>query len=377
MGVNVLVVGGGVVGLTVAHHLAAARLTVEVLDQGEPGRGASWAGAGILPPGYPAFADTPVDKLRAVTTRMFPAYSERLLSDTGVDNGYLRSGGVEFLAANEHNYYLGRWGSERLDVRPLDAAGLDALAPGCVPPTRTSAFHLPEFAQVRNPWHLRALLAGCRQWRAKVISPARVTGFELANGRVDGVKLSTGEVRRADRYVVAAGAWAAPLFAQLGADVPVAPVRGQIVLFAPPRPVCGPVLLVGPRYLVPRADGKVLAGSTEEPEAGFDANTTPEGIAELTAFAHDLLPPLRDVPVEAAWAGLRPGSPDHRPTIGPVPGHPDVISAVGHFRAGVQLSLGTAYLVRNFVLGEPPILPTEPFAVGRNVREPVRTAFRS
>ena len=376
MAVNVLVVGGGIIGLTAAHHLAAARLSVEVIDQATPGRQASWAGAGILPPGYPAFATTPVDKLRAVTTRMFAAYSERLLADTGIDNGYTRSGGIEFLSPDD-SAFVERWRSERLEVHPVDAAGLRAGEPAVVMPPGVTAYRLPDFAQVRNPWHMRALHAGCAMWRAKVAADTPAVGFEFAGDRVDGIKLANGDVRRADYYLVAAGAWAGPLLAQLGVTANVRPVRGQIVLFRPDSLVLRHILLVGSRYLVPRPDGRILAGATDEPDAGYDATTTPAGVAMLTAFARELVPALAAAEVETAWAGIRPGSADGRPSIGFVPGHANVLAAVGHYRAGVQLSLGTAYLIRNLLLNEPPILPVGPFAVGRPVGPVVPTAFRS
>ena len=376
MAVNVLVVGGGIVGLTAAHHLAAARLTVHVYDAPHPGRQASWAGAGILPPGYPVYAANPVDRLRAVTTRMFATYSERLLADTGIDNGYVRSGGVEFLTPDD-GHYLERWQAERLEVHPLDPAGLAGLEPAVAPPAGTTAYRLPDFAQVRNPRHMRALAAGCAMWRAKTFADTPVVGFDVVGGKVDGVRLASGEVRRADYYVVAAGAWAGPLLAGLGVAVTVTPVRGQVVLFAPSRVSLRHILLVGGRYVVPRPDGRILVGATDEPAAGFANVTTPEGVAGLTAFARGLVPGLADAGVETIWAGLRPGSADGRPSVGFVPGHGNVVAAVGHYRAGVQLSLGTAYLVRNLVLGEPPILPVEPFAVGREVGAVIPTAFRS
>ena len=406
MGSDVLIVGGGIIGLTAAHFLADANLTVTVVDRGEPGRGASWAGAGILPPGDPGRAATPVDRLRALSTSRFADYSARLRDETGVHNGYSRCGGIEFLRESEMGY-LARWLAEGIEVRgdltppaPLseaergepsrDGEGLGnslALSRPCSPLSASERgaggvrslypCYLPGFAQVRNPRHLRALIAACLRAGVVVRAHAPVAEFVWAGGKVVGVRLATGEVLHAGRIIVAAGAWAGPLLGQLGVAVPVTPVRGQMVLFDAGKPLGGPILLVGKRYVVPRGDGLVLVGASEEPGAGFEAVTTPEAVAELAEFGRALLPGLAGAEIAASWAGLRPGSPDGRPTIGVVPGRPNVVVAGGHFRAGIQQSIGTALLVRDLVLGEPPALPVGPFAPDRVVGLPEATAFRS
>jgi glycine oxidase len=179
--------------------------------------------------------------------------------------------------------------------------------------------------------------------------------------------------------LIATGAWAKELLTGPNRvpPPPVFPVRGQIVLFRPPTPVLTRVLMFGKRYLVPRADGRVLVGSTEEPEAGFENATTPEAVRELTDFARSVVPALRDAPVEKCWAGLRPGSPDRMPFIGPVPGYGNVFAAVGHFRAGVQLSIGTAEMVRDLITGKTPAVPVEAFRLDRTPDLTARPAFRS
>src|SRR5207253_2207305 len=121
----------------------------------------------------------------------------------------------------------------------------------------------------------------------------------------------------------------------------IQPVRGQIVLLNPGQVLFRRVLILGARYLVPRQDGRVLAGSTEE-EAGFEKQTTAEGVTGLIQLAVELVPALAHADVERCWAGLRPGSPDGLPFIGPVPGVSNLLMAAGHFRAGIQLSPGTA-----------------------------------
>jgi glycine oxidase len=149
------------------------------------------------------------------------------------------------------------------------------------------------------------------------------------------------------------------------------------VLLKTPKPVFTRVLMVGKRYLVPRADGHVLIGSTEEPEAGFEKANTAEAVADLLAFAFRLVPALASAELVKCWSGLRPATPDGLPFIGPLPGWQNVFVATGHFRAGVQLSIGTAQAITELFTGRPTCVPLEAFAVDRTPRPGGPAAFRS
>ena len=373
---DVLVIGGGIIGLTSAYVLAKAGLTVEVIDRGEFGREASWAGAGIVPPGlHPHRTTSPFDHLRSFSSAQFRAFSQELRSETGIDNQFHQSGGVEFLGPDDlHVEDL--WRQEEIPYELLSADRLAEEVPGvtAVPDHKPFLHFLT--GQVRNPRHLAALVEGCRKLGVR-LSPQ--TAFAWWEKRPSSVVAVTAdhERRPADRYLVSAGAWADTVLGSLGYRSRVHPVRGQIVLFRPGQKVLRKIVQVGHRYLVPRLDGRVLAGSTEEPEAGFDRATTPEGVRGLIDFAHDLVPALREAEVEQAWAGLRPGSPDGLPFIGPVPGSPSVFAAVGHYRAGIQLSVGTAELVRDLLTGRTPTLPADAFRLDRPPAVTARPAFRS
>jgi glycine oxidase len=191
------------------------------------------------------------------------------------------------------------------------------------------------------------------------------------------VTLATGERLVAGRFLVAAGAWSEGLLEPLGVRPGVHPVRGQIVLLNRPSPPLAHVVMMRKQYLVPREDGRVLVGSTEEPEAGFDKWPTPAGVTELLAFVSRLAPRWSGAEVEKCWAGLRPGSPDGLPFIGPAPGWENLFVAAGHFRAGVQLSIGTAQAVVEHFTGKPTSVPLEAFALDRKPDANVRQAFRS
>ncbi len=362
-----LIVGGGIIGLTSAYFLAKAGRKVTLIDRQEFGKEASWAGAGILPPGNPDRAVQPIDKLRAAGVSRFAEFSAELKDLTGIDNGYVKCGGVEFLDAEDADCVAMweaegiawfPWNRERSDrVGTPNAVSGATCEPGHSVPGSRACF-LPDFAQVRNPWHLRALTAACQRVGVTLRPHTPFTRERL---------------NPSQPTLIASGAWAGELIPSL----PVRPVRGQIVLFRCDRLPFTHILMHGKRYLVPRPDGRVLVGSTEEPEAGFVKENTPDGVEGLKAFAFDLCPELREAEVEKTWAGLRPGSPDGLPYIGPVPGMANVFAAVGHGRSGVQNSIGTALIVRELLAGVPSGLPAGAFQLTRVPDKTSRPAFRS
>lgn len=372
-GPDILIIGGGIIGLTAALKLVKARVRVAVYDRGEFGMEASWAGAGIIPPGDPATAVRPIDKLRAITAAKMPRLALKLKVRTDIDPGYRVTGGIEFLTKADA-YALKLWRDEGIRFKRVSPIKMRTLEP-CFGTAHGTPFRLREMAQVRNPRHLRALAAECRRKGVELHANSPVAWALSSSGQVKGVRLADDSIVSAGRYLVAAGAWGESLLSPLGCRPGVLPVRGQIVLFRTPQRVLNHILLVGKEYLVPRADGRVLAGSTEEPEAGFEKANTPEGVNRLIAFAQQCVPALQEV--ETTWSGLRPGSPDGMPFIGPVPGHPTVFAAVGHFRAGVQLSIGTAELVRDLILGRTPTVPADAFRLDRVPDPTALPAFRS
>jgi glycine oxidase len=372
---DVVVIGGGIIGLTAAYALARAGFAVEVLDRSDLGREASWAGAGIIPPGNPDRAATPVDKLRAIGSVGYPEFSAELRDLTGVDNGYRACGGIEFLQPGDE-YALPLWEAEGIAVERLSPAGLKALEPG-VGAVPGEPYLLPGCAQVRNPWHMRALVAACEKVGVELRPHEPVAHLVAAGGRVAEVALEDGRSVAAGSVLIAAGAWSGRLLEALGHRPVIYPVRGQIVLLRTPRPVVSRVLMRGKEYLVPRGDGRVLVGSTEEPEAGFAKANTETAVAKLRELAAATVPALAGAEVEKCWAGLRPGSPDGLPYLGPVPGFENAFVATGHFRAGVQLSVGTARVVGELFQEQPTSVPLDAFRLDREPGTGAQPAFRS
>ncbi|MFO0918765.1 MAG: FAD-dependent oxidoreductase [Planctomycetaceae bacterium] len=374
---DLVVVGGGVIGLSIARELAGQGMAVQLLEQGEIGREASWAGAGMLPPGHLAGAQTSEARLRAASHELWPSWSAQLREETGIDNGYLRCGGVTVAnlrprAADGGGTSLGEgancsstpefasaranWQAEGVTVEPLTGAAIRERFP-CLAESITEGFFLPDMGQVRNPRHLKALAAACGQRGVELLPGHPVVGIQRHGERIVSVKTPQ-RIFEAREFVFAGGAWSSQLMQQAGVDFAVEPVRGQMVLLeARPLPFRA-VIEQGKRYLVPRPDGKILVGSTEE-RAGFVKENTAEAIAALIRFGTDLVPLLKSARFDRAWSGLRPHRIGELPYLGRIGGLQNACVAAGHFRSGLQMSPITAVLIRQVVLGQAVALPEE------------------
>jgi glycine oxidase len=365
---DVAIVGGGVIGLTTAYYLAREHAAVVVLDQGEFGRESSWAGAGIIPAGNPKRAKSALGQLRGRAVALYPELSAELQVLTGIDNGYVRCGGLELRRSEEAlekqriEILVRQERGEGAHCEVLDARQLRELEPALSPQLPGAVF-FPDMAQVRNPRHVKALVAACSALGVQLWPGHPVLAWRTDGDRITGVQHSAG-LLCAERYLIAAGAWSDSLLAALGLSCGVHPVRGQIVLLNVAPPVYRRILLAGAEYIVPRTDGRVLIGSTEE-DVGFDKRTTAEAIQGLLSWAIRVAPELGKAPVERCWAGLRPGSADGRPILGPVPGFTNLFVATGHFRSGIQLSPSTGVVMKELLLGQPTSLPMEAFRFDR------------
>lgn len=375
---DVIIVGGGVIGLSIAYALAREGVRSTVLDRRELGREASWAGAGLIPPESERPATLPMGALRSWSARLYPEWSSALKDETGIDNGYRRTGGVDVALTLEEDQALrtsaGRWRVEGITYERLAPGDFGRVEPALNPELRV-AYFLPDRAQIRNPRHLRALAASVLKRGASLRPGKEILGFDVDGGRVTAVRTAEGPVA-CGCVIVAAGAWSGQLLETVGVQAPTPPLKGQIVLLRSQRPLLSRIVEHGKNYLVPRDDGRILVGATEE-DAGYDSRTTSSGVMELLGEAIRLCPSLAGAEVEMAWAGLRPGSLDSRPYLGPVPGLENLIVATGHKRAGLQLSPATAEVVADLVLGRPPRVDLSSFRLDREPGEPTDEAFRS
>lgn len=363
-------IGAGVIGLSIARRIAESRHRVVLLERGTCGGEASWAGAGILAPCNPHRTDETA-RLQDRSLDLYPSFCAELYQETGIDPEYDACGELELIFTEDSRRIAESDVRAAADRRmpdgqpvyrmltPDEARRLETAAS----PRILCAMECRRTAQVRNPRLLAALLASCRLRGVEIREHCRVLDLVYDDDRVGGVRTEH-ETLLADHLVLAAGAWSGQIGDRLRDVIRVHPVRGQIVLLRTEGRPFGHVLARGRTYLVPRRDGHVLLGSTEEPEAGYSKRVTAGGIAGLMERGLALAPSLADAVVEATWAGLRPGTPDDRPVIGPVLGLPGVLAATGHFRAGLTLAPITAELIAWFVSGEslPPVSPAAPGA---------------
>lgn len=368
-----VVVGAGVIGLAVAYYAARDGARVAVVERGTiggpPDGPASVASAGIVASGIAGGLHSSIEALNALSIQEYPALMAELEERSGVSPEFARTGVLRLAFSEVEAAAL------HARVAPLRAAGrrADWLSGEVLrrehPGLSTGALgglYCEEDGSVSPPRLVRALGLASARLSVRLVEASPVAGFVTESGeRVRGVLLANGERLGADQVVLAAGAWSGRLGALLGLDVPVLPVRGQI--FAVQQPAARPVRSVvfgGTRggYLVPRPDGTVLVGATEEHKAGFACRLTPGGLAEVAAIAEELAPALSEASVDRAWAGLRPGSRTGLPFLGPVPSRPGLSLATGHFRSGITLAPATGRLASAWLRGEASPLDLSAFA---------------
>lgn len=372
------IIGGGVVGLSIARELAGRGLSVRVLARDATRDTASWAAAGIFPPAPDFAAASANERLTAYSDRLHRTWAEELRSETGIDNELQPCGGLHLARDEQGSARLREaavaWrakGTRCEQLTPLDVAAQEPALRAAVEQGRIeSGLLLPEEMRIRPPRHLEALARSCHVRGVEITPVVDVRSIDVANGRIEGIRIAHSEggaatdTVRADRYCLAAGAWSGHLAESLGLQIETRPIRGQIALLRLPEQVLTRVVNVGLEYLVPRSDGRLLVGSTIE-DAGFEKITTPQTIQRLLAFAHALLGPLPHAAIEQSWAGLRPGSVDGLPFLGATPACSNAFIAAGHFRAGLHQSTGTAVMLADLITGRTPALDPTPFAPGR------------
>lgn len=369
---KVVVVGGGVIGLSIAYRLAVDGWHVEVYEAGRLGGGSSWAGAGILPAASLSHVDDPYERLRGYSHQLYRRWSAELRELTGVDNEFRQCGGW-YLARSraERATLTGQkilWEEQGIQCQHCHyddlvqaEPSLTQIQPGEI---ATEGWLVEEDCQVRNPRHIQALVSACQKLGVVLHEHTEVVdvGWD-ADQKVIGVRISDRLVA-ADHYCFTAGAWTHAFLEKFNLSNGILPVRGQMLLYRLEQPICNSVINEGHRYLVPRLDGHLLVGSCEE-EVGFACETTAEQLEALAMWAKSILGESLPEQAVKAWAGLRPGVFDGMPYIGPLTRHPNIWFAAGHFRSGLHLSCGTAEAIADCMKGNAPKVDLNPFRPDR------------
>jgi glycine oxidase len=357
-GFDAIFVGGGVIGLSAAWRAAQAGARVVVLDRAAPPAGATWVAAGMLAPvGELAFGEPELLEMTLASAALYPEFVAELEAATGEATGYTSQGALHVALDRDEAAELRRvhdlQRSLGLEAEWLPPRRCRELEPGLTP-SFNGGVHAPGEAAVDPRALTRALLAALAEAGAEVRCPTEVVAGIFEGECLTGVRTADGAELRAEATVLAAGAWSG----QAGwlpepARPPVRPVKGQIVELrgrdgAAP---CERIVASERVYLVPRPDSRLVVGATSE-EQGFDTAVTAGGVHELLREAYRLLPDIAEMELVDSLAGLRPGTPDNLPLIGPgaVEG---LVLASGHYRNGILLAPLTADAVAAVLAGKP------------------------
>lgn len=362
---NVVIIGGGVIGLTIARALSQRGVRdVMLIERGRPGAEASWAAGGILAPQVEVDHQDEFFQLACASRDLYPEFATSLKEETGVDVeldttgtlylGFTRQDEEEL--RHRHQWQTG----EGLQVEWLTGDEARRLEPHVSANVRC-ALRFPRDIQVENRRLVEALVRANEELGVQLVINTQVTALGIKDERVCRVETSNGPVA-APIVVVAAGAWSS-LIDSPGLFLPpiqVEPVRGQMLCFSadPADPNIGRHVIYSPRgYLVPRRDGRVLAGSTVE-QVGFDKRVTDDGVSAIKAMALEITASIAGLSVIDSWAGFRPRALDGLPVLGPCEKIRGLLYATGHYRNGILLAPITGDLIAAAVLDSqcPPVL---------------------
>lgn len=360
---EIVVIGGGIIGCSIARRLAKEGRKVAVIEKGQPGREASWAAAGMLAP----LAETaqsvsePLTRLLEASHALYPDFVRELEEETGRDIAYQKSGSL--MVATDYKEaallagLLVRLLKAGKPVEELTAKELQERQPGLSEAAQSGLF-FPTDHNVNNRDLMEALVTACAKQDVTFQTDTPVLALEAKGGRIVGVKTPGGLVR-GETIINTAGAWAG----SIDKSALVRPIRGQILcLQMQPQPLHH-LIHCANCYLVPWPDGRVIVGATME-NVGFDKSVTAEGIHGLLAAALSLAPVLKTAAIGKTWAGLRPHTSDNLPILGRGK-FENYILATGHFRNGILLAPITAKLIAEIVLDGVASIDLDPFRYNR------------
>jgi len=370
---DVAIAGGGLIGGAIALELGQAALRVGVFDRGEPGREASWASAGILSPAPESPGAIPMVGLGKASLALYPEFVAAVEEISGQSTGFRPKGTVEALfsrdAARELSTLIALHHGLGLKAEPLRPEDACELEPALNPDIEAAALR-PDEASIDNRLLTSAVLQAAQKSGVEIFPGHAANAIWHQGDRCAGLELQ-GEKISAKWTIIAAGSFSSGI-AGVKAYAPVRPAKGQMIALRADGLKMERVLWSERIYLVPRNDGRILAGATVE-YVGFEKQVTAGGVEKILAAAIELAPGLANARIDETWAGLRPDSPDHLPILGPT----DVdglLIATGHFRSGVLLTPITARLFREWITLQRVSVDWERFSPMRFLQASQRTS---
>ncbi|MBF0281815.1 MAG: glycine oxidase ThiO [Zetaproteobacteria bacterium] len=367
---RVVIVGGGIIGCLTACYLKQRGASPVVVEKERMGQESSWAGAGILCPIQPWLYPDEFSHLINASLALYPALRDQLEAATGISIEWQQSGLIapffDFDRSDDYHAAL-NW-SARLGwkVESLTPEAAVAQEPMLSRDHLTRALHWPDVAQLRNPRLLKAVRAWMEQLAIPIHEGRDVIHIEEKNNQSISVQTRDGQSLEAEHVLMACGSWSGDLAARIGFQLPVQPVKGQIVLLKDHPGLMKHIVKHESIYFVPRRDGRILAGASLE-NVGFQTGNTVRVVSKILSDIQRVASGLLDVEIEQQWMGFRPGSPDGMPYLGIVPGFERLWVASGHYRNGVALAPITATAMSQRILTGDADIDLAPFSLQRSM----------
>ncbi len=367
---DVAIVGGGIIGTSIAFELASAALRVVVLDRQQPGLESSWAAAGMLSPGPDAPSAVPLVPFAKDSFRRYPDFVAAIENASRKSVNFARPATIEAFtgpgAEQNRDAMLAQYDSLDLEIEPLSLDAAKKLEPSFGPAVRAAALLAAE-ATIEPRALMAAAIEACKSSGVAFRTGLAVTSFLRDGNRCTGV-LAGAEKISAKFVVLAAGSFCATLAEnQAGPELnsfarfaPTRPVRGQMLALRAPNLKLARVLRSEHAYVVPRADGSLIAGSTLE-NVGFQKEVTAEGKQKILHGISEMIPALASAEIIDSWSGLRPGTPDNLPIIG-LTDTDGLLVATGHYRNGILLAPATARVMRDLIVSGNSSFDIAPFS---------------
>lgn len=369
-----VVIGGGVIGMLTARELHKSGVDVLLLEKGALGGESSWAGGGIISPLYPWQYQASVNVLAQRSKQLYVDLAAQLTDESGVDCELLTSG---LLIANSG--IADQAGADQFGTGPnvVDQAiswskewdvnlnyianrkQIEEIEPAIVEGVEQGLW-MPDIMQIRNPKIVQALKGSFKNLGIEYCEHTQVLDICVESGRVTGVQ-SEQDFYSTEKVIVAGGAWSAGLVKNIQ-KVNIEPVKGQMIMFKGEPGLINRIILSDGHYVIPRRDGRVLAGSTLE-KSGFDKSTSDVALEELRNKAVKLVPALAGFSVERQWAGLRPGTESGIPYICASNEVDGLYIHAGHYRNGIVLGPASVQLMVELVLGREPFCELSPYSM--------------